>query len=247
LEREAAQQAAVSRLPASWAGLPDGPARGEMPTGKCLYDSPARGFASRVAEFALWRDAYGSFGCYGRSHAWRPGSVGFSVYRENLAEYLMDRCEPTVLDCDLRRDRHQDGTWDPVPPCGHDDQAETETRMLRGLWYRGACRKIECDWEGPERSGENTAVEDGMDHAWPGWRDLPLVPRTPDLGGNPNPYGKPRKTLDAWIATVNAAYPDGWLESGGPIRTLRRPMETRHVEAATPFGGYDLAALAEAA
>lgn len=242
LEREAARQAALARIPAAWASLPDGPSHQDMPTGKCLYDSPARGFAGRVLEFALWCEAYGSFASYYRSHAWRAESVHFPAHDPgSLAGYQLDRHEPVPLACDLRRNRRRDGTWEPVPPCGHDPEAETTVRLLHGLLYRGACRKTGCDWEGPVRDDENTAVEDGMDHAWPSWRDRPAVPRMPDLGGNPNPYGKARKTLDAWIAEVNAVYPDGWLESGGPIRTLRRPMETRHVEHRTPYGGYDLA------
>lgn len=242
LEREAAQRAAIARIPASWASLPEGPADDGLATGRCLYDSPAQGFAVRVAEFALWCDAYGSFGSYRRSHAWRTRSVHFHGRPDDVARYQLDRHEPVPLGCDLRRDRHRDGTWEPVPSCGHDADAEVHPDLFRGLKYRGACRKTGCDWEGPVRDSENTAVEDGLDHAWPVWRDLPTVPRAPDLGGNPNPYGKARQTLDAWIAKVNAVYPAEWLESGGPIRTLRRPMETRHVECHTPFGGYDAAA-----
>lgn len=246
MEREAAMVAALARIPTSWTSLPDGPAHRDLPTGKCLYDSPARGFAARAAEFALWCQAYGSFGSYCRSHAWRPGSVHFHGRDpESVAAYQLGRHEPMALDCDLRRDRHRDGTWEPVPPCGHDADAEEYPDLFRGLKYRGACRKTGCDWEGPARDREGPAVEDGMDHAWPGWRDLPAVPRAPDLGGNPNPYGKARKTLDAWIAKVNAVYPAGWLEGGGPICTARTGLGTRHVEAATPYGGYDLAVLAQ--
>ena len=59
------------------------------------------------------------------------------------------RCRPTVEDA-------------------HDDN---------GMAYRGAC--LGCGWAGIPRRDENVAVEDAHDHAWPGWRELPLVGRCP--------------------------------------------------------------------
>lgn len=240
-ERQAAWRKAQAGLPASWAALPDGPALRDLPIGKCLYDSPARGFAARVAEFALWSGAYGNCGCSARSHAWQPSSVHFSMYRggQAVTDFQLDRHECVPLDCDLRRHRYQNGTWEPVPPCGHDAGAETGDGW-RGLLYRGACRKAGCDWEGPVRDRENPAVEDGMDHAWPGWRHLPPVPKVPDQVGSGTSKAA-MKSVEAWTAKVIAVYPDGWLEAGGPIRTVREPMGTRHVAGRTPYGGYDLA------
>lgn len=211
-------------VPPQWAGFPQGPARDRPDgcwTGPCLYASPARGRAARLAEYELWRQLFGTCGCACDSHAWRPAL-------HLRCEGPMDRHEPFLLDCDLRRFRTSGPLATPVPPCGHDAD---------WLAYRSACLMDGCDWEGPERAGENPAVEDGMDHAWPGWRDLPVVPRVPDR----NPTSKQaRKTLDNWAVKVNAVYPEFWLENGGPIRTLRRPFETRHVEGGTPWGGYDL-------
>ena len=105
----------------------------------------------------------------------------------------------------------------------------------RGGVYRGAC--LHCTWEGPLRDGENAAAEDAHDHAWPGWRELPLVPRRPDTASNSQ---KTSAALRNWIARVNAAYPAGWLEASGPIRTSRSTYGTRHVPNHTGFGGYDL-------
>jgi hypothetical protein len=214
--------------PPQWAGFPQGPARkGDgCWTGPCLYASPVRGLAARLAEYDLWGQVFGRFASGCDSHAWRPtAGAGWAL---SPADYQMDRHEPFLLDCDLRRDHWKDT---PVPPCGHhgDDW----------LIYRCVCRLPGCDWEGPERARENPAVEDGMDHAWPGWRALPAVPRVPDYGGNPN-TGTAKKQLAAWAAKVNAVYPEFWLENGGPIRTLRKPLETRHVDRRTPYGGYDL-------
>jgi hypothetical protein len=69
-------------------------------------------------------------------------------------------------------------------------------------------------------------------HTWPGWQQLPVVRRVPEE----------RKARARWIADVTAAYPPGWLEDGGPIRTARTGAGSRHVPTRTPFGGYDLAA-----
>jgi Family of unknown function (DUF6349) len=98
--------------------------------------------------------------------------------------------------------------------------------------YRGACRR--CDWEGEPHDRENAVAEDACDHSWPGWRDLPSVPRVPEE----------RKKRAAWVDRVVGLYPAGWLEDGGPIRTARSGYGTRHVPGSTPFGGYDLAAVA---
>jgi len=220
-----AAQREPPQWPPQWRGYPAGPERvprgiGEAYfTGPCLYASPARGLAARHAEFELWAGLFGRSGCAVHSHAWMPGRYGGR-------DDPLGRHEPSVMICDLRLDWSWAGgkrAPAPVPPCGHDGE----------LLYRSGCRMGGCGWEGPERGGENAAVEDGMDHAWPGWRMLPPVPRVPQNGGT-------WKSLAAWRARVDPVYPAGWLESGGPIRTGRGPAGTRHVEAATPWGGYDL-------
>lgn len=123
------------------------------------------------------------------------------------------RCQPIVLHADLRCHHHTARCY-----CAGD------------LLYRGACRA--CAWEGEPHDRENPAAEDACDHAWPGWRDLPAVPEPP----------ADRKALARWTERVTAAYPPGWLEAGGPIRTRRTHDGNRHVPGHTPHGGYDLAA-----
>lgn len=171
-----------------------------------LYGSPTRGLAARAAEYDAWRAEHGSFGASARSHAWTVWIT--------CPETCTDRCQPTVLSADLRCD------------C---DRSE-DCCCLGDLMYRGACRG--CDWEGEPRDRENAAAEDACDHAWLGWRDLPVLPRVPDE----------RKKRARWVERVEALYPVGWLEDGGPIRTSRRGGGTRHVPSRPPFGGYDLAA-----
>lgn len=170
-----------------------------------LYGSPARGLAARAAEFAAWRDAHGSFDSLGRSHAW--------TVHITCPDTATPRCQPTVLSADLRCD------------CDRSEQCS----CVGELMYRGACRH--CDWEGEPHAAENPAAEDACDHAWPGWRDLPVVPPVPEE----------RTKRAAWIDRARELHPTGWLEDGGPIRTARTGHGTRHVPHRTPFGGYDLA------
>lgn len=119
-----------------------------------LYGSPARGLPARAAEFAAWCEAHGSFGSFGRSHAW--------TVTLTCPDTSTERCQPTVLGADLRCD------------CDRDE----DCCCVGDLMYRGACRH--CNWEGQPHDGENPAAEDACDHAWPGWRDLPTVERVPE-------------------------------------------------------------------
>jgi|ThiBio_1000_plan_1041568.scaffolds.fasta_scaffold00807_15 hypothetical protein len=119
-----------------------------------IYGSSTRGLAARAAEYLAWREAHGSFGAYGRSHAW---TVCLTCPDTPTA-----RCQPTVLSADLRCD------------C---DRYE-ECSCVGDLMYRGACRH--CDWEGEPRDRENAAAEDACDHAWPGWADVPVVSPVPE-------------------------------------------------------------------
>lgn len=86
----------------------------------------------------------------------------------------------------------------------------------------------------PLRSCENHAAEDGHDHAYPGWQDMPVVSHRPyEETGN-------RKTK-AWEAGIRRAYPPGWLERKGPVREQRTGIGTRHVPEYAPGGGYLMA------
>jgi hypothetical protein len=147
--------------------------------------------------------------------AWRDAHGSFGSFGRHITrpDTPTGRCQPTVLSADLRCDcdRHEGCC------------------CVGELMYRGACRH--CDWEGEPRERENTAAEDACEHAWPGWRDVPVVPRVPEE----------RSKRAAWVDRVRELYPAGWLEDGGPIRTARSGYGTRHVPSRTPFDGYDMA------
>jgi Family of unknown function (DUF6349) len=85
------------------------------------------------------------------------------------------------------------------------------------LVHHGLCRTAGCRWKSKDYERENDAVEAAMDHAWPGWRNLPVVASKPH-----------DSTLARWLESVADAYPPGWVAAGGPVRTRRPEWATRH-------------------
>lgn len=177
---------------------------------RIFADPAAHGYFARLAAADTWVRLHGHFDWLRRSHAWNPEYT----YRP---EQPTGQCRPTTLAADLR--------------CGCPTQG---CSCVGDLMYRGAC--LSCTWEGEIRDDHNPAVEDAHDHAWPGWDSLPIAPRRPEPGHTPNHSS----AMGHWVDQVDAMYPSGWLESGGPIRTARQAMGTRHVPNHTGFGGYDL-------
>lgn len=184
---------------------------------RTLFATATRGVQERYAEWLSWRNEYGEFGSIPRSHAWLPEATGFTGH--DPLEELTSRCMPAVLLASM---------W-----CEHHGRCYC---VSNGNLARGAC--FGCTWEGAPAEHTSVAVADAHDHAWPGWRDLPPVPRRPDRGTSKREI----EAMDAWEAHVRAVYPDGWLDAGGPIVTVRDPLGTRDIPFHTGHGGYDLAA-----
>jgi hypothetical protein len=138
----------------------------------------------------------------------------------------------------LDRQQLQPGTWSRCTPSVLGRHTGDEDNHLA---YRGAC--LSCGWVAEQvhslwRGGENAAAEDANDHAYPGWRDLPIVERPPDNGGG-TAYDK---AVTVWRNRWQPILPPRWLDSGGPIRTMRTGLGTRHVPGGAPGGGYDMSA-----
>ncbi len=131
-----------------------------------------------------------------------------------VADTPTDRCQPTLLSADLRCQHYSGG-------CA----------CVGELYDRGACPR--CPYESP--------VRDREDHAWPGWRHLPTVPRAPERTGNTTS----KTRLAAWADPVCETYPAGWLAADGPIRTRRDRTGGRHAPHHNGLGGDDLAVLAD--
>jgi hypothetical protein len=214
-----------------------------------------------------WVAEHGNFDCLARCHVWRvPGGDPLGrLSGARVEELLGGACRPghmrLSIGCnDFTHDRGNRGWRDRLHPGKpyrmnrakeRDAAAGLEHRWNADGCYcvtaevnRGVC--FGCGWSGPIRAdwegGGHVAVEDAHDHAFPGWRELPVVPKRPQESETSQAG---RKAMQRWYETVSAAYPEGWLESGGPIRTDRGPigsLGTRHVPGATGWGGYDLSA-----
>lgn len=102
--------------------------------------------------------------------------------------------------------------------------------------YRSRC--LGCGHRSEPVRGENAATERAHDHAFPGWRELPIVLSPPH-----HDNAKKQAAVEAkWRADVARMLPDGWLDRAGPIRTLRGVHGTRHIPHRAPGGGYDMSA-----
>jgi hypothetical protein len=91
-------------------------------------------------------------------------------------------------------------------------------------FHRGAC--LGCTWEAPDRRRTDEAVEDAHDHTHPAWRNLPALLE---------------RRGRHWLTHATHLYPAGWFDQGGPVRTIRKGIEKRHLPGKAPGGGYDLA------
>lgn len=150
----------------------------------------------------------------GPVYVWTPTVCG------PKSPLLSEICQPHILSVDLR--------------CDHSYRVDGVCLCIGDLTYRHYCT---CGHVDPPRSDENGAAEDHLDHAWPGWRELPLGPTWRHEGSD---SGR-AKAAEKWLATaVKAGYAAEWLEAGGPVLTARGWCGGRHVCARTPWGGYDV-------
>lgn len=177
--------------------------------------------------YAVWRESGDEQDRRLMAAAWsiattHPGGLS-AEHAQRRASGHSRMCEPTILICH----------W--LPADGEDYWA-----IKDHLGYRGAC--LGCGWVSDQpqrgRGAENLAVEDAHDHTHPGWREIPVVGAPPSLEA-PSFY---KGLIARWYQRWGHLLPEGWLDRGGPIRTARSPMATRHVPDRAPGGGYDLAA-----
>lgn len=100
-----------------------------------------------------------------------------------------------------------------------------------GYLHLIVCDTCELHWID---EGWNTVVEAWHDHAFPGWRDLPILPAK--LRGQMGTR-KMNPKLEEWL---EGNYPTEFRVPGAPIRTDRGGSGTRHVPEYSPYGGFDL-------
>lgn len=157
--------------------------------------------------FEHWCFLNGHFDSYRGSHMWHRAIAHDS--RADLGEHSGE-----MFTAELRPDTGQEGPG--------------------GLLAQMVCEP--CEWHVICR-GENAAVEAWHDHALPGWRELPVVPRQVRVR---NETGL-TNMAKAWIAE---RYPEHAQVPGAPIITDRAGVGTRHVPGYSPWGGYDISSTA---
>jgi len=95
-----------------------------------------------------------------------------------------------------------------------------------GVIHRGVCG---CGWVSSINPDEDPAVAEWHDHAWNGWRTLPVVPSSVPKDA--------AKKVREWM---DESYPMGWVRPGVPVITIRSAGGTRSVAGRAPMGGFDL-------
>ncbi len=159
-----------------------------------------------------WVFEHGNLGSVNKSHMWHRALTGgrLALKEHSLDTFTVD------LRCPVNAHAHRD------EPCGY----------VGDLLYLAVCAP--CQWHAI--GDENDVVDSWHDHAFPGWRTLPVLPEK--LRGKMGTTTMTPKLQD-WF---NANYPVRFRAPGAPIRTTRSPYGTRHVPNYSPYGGYDLAA-----
>ncbi|MFD7580968.1 DUF6349 family protein [Kitasatospora sp. NPDC059817] len=113
------------------------------------------------------------------------------------------------------------------PPKHHAPTLLTRSRRTgrrEAQEFRGGC--LACGWEGSVHrgagygDGDNQAVEDAHDHAFPGWRELPPLTTTEDRWALPHDRAR-------W-AQLTSRYPPGWLDQGAPLVAWSRHRREAH-------------------
>ena len=103
---------------------------------------------------------------------------------------------------------------------------------------RAVC--ADCGWHTPiiTEPGRNLQAM-WLDHAYPGWRDLPVIP---ELSPERTSSAASQAKYARWLERVEDLYPDGWGIPGAPIITRAGDtVSTRSVPGRSPWGGFDVA------
>ena len=172
-----------------------------------IYTFRARTLSEYRARYEQWRreDPENGFGMAFIAHAWTAYPFVASI---------PGQCDVVVINADLR--------------CNHIKSRDGQCECVGSLVYRSICEH--CGFHSEVYANEAAAVVDGLDHAYPGWRDSPIVP--------PCRAGADKKATSRWEATVREAY--GERRRGWPIITGRDGPGTRSVEGRSPWKGYDV-------
>lgn len=156
-----------------------------------------------------WTRANGRFGSWRLFHQWRINDLASSP----LASGHECMTVQAYLGCASF-------------PFAHADRVTCS--CVGGDVHRTVCAP--CDWASDVVTTESAAVQAWHDHAWPGWRDLPVVD------------GQGTRPTATWAKRLESVYPDGWGKPGAPVLTRRSHRMSRDVPRRSPWGGWDMAA-----
>ncbi|MFC4244990.1 DUF6349 family protein [Gryllotalpicola reticulitermitis] len=160
-----------------------------------------------TAAFDRWTFEHGRFDSLRTSHMWHP-AVTMEHANANTTGHDL-----RVFSVDLR--------------CHH---YRERCSCMGDLLYRAICHN--CAWH--HDGTESQIVAAWHDHAWPGWRELPIIPITIAKTDDQN---RPTTKCLEWITEH---YPTDWQTSGAPVITERVPHGTRSVPGRSPWSGFDL-------
>ncbi|TFC92059.1 MULTISPECIES: DUF6349 family protein [Cryobacterium] len=154
--------------------------------------------------FERYRADFGNFNCLALSHMWRSGTWQGLGATPNHGMSVF----AAALGCEAHY--------------------RISCSCVSSRVVRAVC---ECGWVSTIREDESPAVEEWHDHAWPGWRDLPVVQ-------SPNTASDRNNQFPRLLTAVD--YPKAWMVPGAPVITEREYPGSRHVPGYSPWGGYDI-------
>lgn len=169
-----------------------------------------------------WRAQYGDFGSYPMSHMWHRALCDPPL--------ILEEHELNLYNADGRCDLHLYGVASP----GRDEASHDHAANPLPGETMAQANCPTCRWHCVDRSAR-TVVEAWHDHAFPGWRELPVLPAK--LTHNRGDKKADARVRD-WVLTH---YPIAWHVEGAPIITERGMHANGAVARRSPFGGYDLA------
>lgn len=168
------------------------------------------------AGWRRWTEINGNFNCIFLSRMWHRSHTNPHT---KIGAHSIDQ-----FDVDLRCAAGAHG-WRTT-----DDKPGRRCQCVGNITTQLICAV--CSWH--HIGTEHEAVEAWHDHAFPGWRNLPVLPAKlrGTMGGT-----KMTPKLEEWFEDN---YPAQFRIPGAPILTERGKYGTRHVIGYSPYGGYDL-------
>lgn len=162
-----------------------------------------------------WVQENGRLGSVYRCHQWRPDPLRSDAQAEASGHAYLSLV--AWLGCDFKSQHGPE----------QNEMCQCVGKAVRRAW----CEP--CAWASPIVGTAAEAIAAWHDHAWPGWRDLPVL-------GKSVPFDT--KAAARWAAQhIGDTYPATWMCPGAPVVTYRGEFGQRDVANRSPWGGFDLA------